>query len=87
MNMFAMMVEKAFKDADKDNSGSIDRVELKEVLGKLAKDLKLTEVTDDDVTAYLKKLDLDNFSLFSFPTSFDINTFENKVIKFSKLFL
>ncbi len=60
MNMFAMMVEKAFKDADKDNSGSIDRAELKEVLGKMAKDLKLTEVTDDDVTAYLKKLDLDN---------------------------
>ena len=60
MNMFAVMVEKAFKDADKDNSGEIDRNELKDVLNKMSKDLKLTEVTDADVDAYLKKLDLDN---------------------------
>ena len=58
--MFAMMVEKAFKDADKDNSGEIDRNELKGVLNKMSKDLKLTEVTDADVDAYFKKLDLDN---------------------------
>ena len=57
MNMFAVMVEKAFKDADKDNSGEIDRNELKGVLNKMSKDLKLTEVTDADVDAYLKKLD------------------------------
>ena len=60
MNMFAMMVEKAFKDADKDNSGFIDRNELKDVLSKVAKDLKLPQVTDDDVKRYLAKLDLDN---------------------------
>ena len=60
MNMFAVMVEKAFKDADKDNSGEIDRNELKGVLNKMSKDLKLKEVTDADVEAYLKKLDLDN---------------------------
>ena len=60
MNMFAVMVEKAFKDADKDNSGEIDRHELKGVLNKMSKDLKLKEVTDADVEAYLKKLDLDN---------------------------
>ena len=60
MNMFAMMVEKAFKDADKDNSGFIDRNELKDVLCKVAKDLKLPQVTDDDVKRYLAKLDLDN---------------------------
>ena len=58
--MFAMMVEKAFKDADKDNSGFIDRNELKDVLSKVAKDLKLPQVTDDDVKRYLAKLDLDN---------------------------
>jgi len=59
MNMFALMVEKSFKQADKDNSGYIDRVELKEVLCKLGKDLKLPKVTDDDVQRYLNKLDLD----------------------------
>ena len=59
MNMFAVMVEKAFKDADKDNSGEIDKNELKGVLSKMAKDLKLSEVTDADVDAYLAKLDLD----------------------------
>ena len=55
-----MMVEKAFKDADKDNSGYIDKDELKAVLSKVAKDLKLPQVSDDDVQRYLKKLDLDN---------------------------
>jgi len=59
MNVFALMVEKSFKQADKDNSGYIDRVELKEVLCKLGKDLKLPKVTDDDVQRYLNKLDLD----------------------------
>ena len=65
MNMFAMMVEKAFKEADKDNSGEIDRNELKGVLNKMSKDLKLTEVTDADVDAYLKKLDLDKNEVIS----------------------
>ena len=65
MNMFAMMVEKAFKEADKDNSGGIDRHELKGVLNKMSKDLKLTEVTDADVDAYLKKLDLDKNEVIS----------------------
>ena len=54
------MVEKAFKDADKDNSGQIDRSELKGALNKMAKDLKREEITDNDVDAYLKKLDLDS---------------------------
>ena len=58
--MLAMMVDKAFKDADKDNSGYIDRAELKDVLSKLSKDLKMSSVTDDDVNRYMKKLDLDN---------------------------
>ena len=60
MNMFKMMVEKAFKAADKDNSGYIDIAELKEVLCVVAKDLKLPKVTDDDVQRILKKMDLDN---------------------------
>ena len=60
MNMFAMMVENAFKDADKDNSGYIDKKELKDVLCKVAKDLKLSTVTDTDINNYLTKLDLDN---------------------------
>ena len=59
MNMFSMMVEKAFRNADKDNSGYIDRAELKGLLQKLSKDLKLPQVTDDDVNGYLVKLDLD----------------------------
>ena len=59
MNMFAVMVEKAFKDADKDGSGEIERNELKDVLNKLSKDLKLNDVTEEDVTNYLVKLDLD----------------------------
>ena len=59
MNMYSMMVEKAFKDADKDNSGHIDKKELKDVLTKLTKDLNLGEITDDEVETYLKKLDLD----------------------------
>ena len=63
MNMFAMMVENAFKDADKDGSGAIDRQELKGVLNKVAKDLKMKEITDDDVNNYLKKLDLDKNSV------------------------
>ena len=63
MNMFAMMVDNAFKDADKDGSGEIDRQELKGVLNKVAKDLKMKEITDDDVNNYLKKLDLDKNSV------------------------
>ena len=59
MNMYAMLVQKAFMDADKDNSGYIDRYELKDVLCKMAKDLKLPTVTDDDVNRYLAKLDID----------------------------
>ena len=59
MNMFAMMVKKGFQDADKDNSGYIDRDELKGALIKLSKDLKLPTVTDDDVDRYLAKLDID----------------------------
>ena len=59
MNVFAMMVEKEFKAADKDGSGAIDRNELKDVLNKLSKDLKLAQVTDEDVNNYLVKLDLD----------------------------
>ena len=37
MNMYAILVQKAFMDADKDNSGYIDRYELKDVLCKMAK--------------------------------------------------
>ena len=37
----------------------IDRYELKDVLCKMAKDLKLPMVTDDDVNRYLAKLDID----------------------------
>ena len=59
MNMYAMLVQKAFMDADKDNSGYIDRYELKDVLCKMAKDLKLPMVTNDDVNRYLAKLDID----------------------------
>ena len=59
MNMFAMMVEKEFKAADKDGSGAIDKNELKDVLNKLSKDLKLAQVTDEDVNNYLVKLDLE----------------------------
>ena len=32
MNMYAMMLDKAFKDTDKDSSGEIDKAELKGVL-------------------------------------------------------
>ena len=59
MNMYAMMVEKAFKEADKDKSGEIDKHELKSVLNKMSKDLDITEITDEEVNLYLNKLDLD----------------------------
>ena len=59
MNMYAMMLDKAFKDADKNSSGEIDKAELKGVLNSMAKDLKISEVTDDEVNSYLAKLDLD----------------------------
>ena len=57
--MYAKMVEKAFKDADKDKSGEIDKHELKAVLNKMSKELNITEVTDEEVNLYLNKLDLD----------------------------
>ena len=57
--MYAMMVEKAFKEADKDKSGEIDKHELKSVLNKMSKDLDITEITDEEVNLYLNKLDLD----------------------------
>ena len=57
--MYAIMVEKAFKDADKDKSGEIDKHELKAVLNKMSKELNITEITDEEVNLYLNKLDLD----------------------------
>ena len=54
-----MMIDKAFKDADKDKSGEIDKNELKDVLDSVAKDLKIEEITDEEVNKYLAKLDLD----------------------------
>ena len=59
MNMYAMMLEKAFNDADKDKSGEIDKNELKDVLNNAAKYLKIEEFTDEEVNKYLTKLDLD----------------------------
>ena len=59
MNMYAMLLDKAFKDADKDSNGEIDKKELRGVLNSAAKDLKITEVTDEEVNKYLIKLDLD----------------------------
>ena len=37
MNMYAMMLEKAFNDADKNKSGEIDKNELKDVLNNAVK--------------------------------------------------
>ena len=57
--MYAIMLEKAFNDADKDKSGEIDKNELKDVLNNAAKYLKIEEFTDEEVNKYLTKLDLD----------------------------
>ena len=59
MNIYAIMLEKAFNDADKDKSGEIDKNELKDVLNNAAKYLKIEEFTDEEVNKYLTKLDLD----------------------------
>ena len=59
MNMYAIMIDKAFKEADKDKSGEIDKHELKGVLNSVAKDLNLEEITEDEVKLYLNKLDID----------------------------
>ena len=37
--MFGMLVSQAFKNADKDNSGFIDKQEIEIALNKFAKDL------------------------------------------------
>ena len=37
MNMYAIMIDKAFKEADKDKSGEIDKHELKGVLNSVVK--------------------------------------------------
>ena len=59
MNIYAIMLVKAFNDADKDKSGEIDKNELKDVLNNAAKYLKIEEFTDEEVNKYLTKLDLD----------------------------
>ena len=57
--MFGLLVTKAFNAADTDHSGFIDRQELEVALNRFAKDLRLKEVTHEDVSNYLKKLDKD----------------------------
>ena len=57
--MFGLLVTKAFNAVDTDHSGFIDRQELEVALNKFAKDLRLKEVTHEDVNNYLKKLDKD----------------------------
>ena len=57
--MFGLLVTKAFNAVDTDRSGFIDRQELEVALNRFAKDLRLKEVTHEDVNEYLKKLDKD----------------------------
>ena len=58
--MFGMLVAQAFKDADKDNSGFIDKEETEAALNKFAKDLRLDNVTKEDVEQCFKELDKDS---------------------------
>ena len=55
-----MLVAQAFKDADKDNSGFIDREETESALKKFAKDLRLDNVTKEDVDQCFGELDKDS---------------------------
>ena len=57
--MFGLLVTKAFNAVDTDRSGFIDRQELEVALNRFAKDLRMKEVTSEDVNNYLKKLDKD----------------------------
>ena len=57
--IFGAIVSKAFKDADKDQSGFIDEKECEEVLNKYSKDLRLDKVTPEEVDKCFKELDKD----------------------------
>lgn len=57
--IFGAIVNKAFTDADKDKSGFIDEKECGEALVKYSKDLRLENVTPEDVAKYFKDLDKD----------------------------
>ena len=57
--IFGAIVSKAFKDADKDKSGFIDEKECEAVLKKYSKDLRLDNVTAEDVDKCFKELDKD----------------------------
>ena len=57
--MLAAMIEKSFKEADKDNSGYIDGDELETVLGKFYKEVGVPAPTKADIEDACKKLDYD----------------------------
>ena len=57
--IFGAIVSKAFNEADKDKSGFIDEKECEEVLVKYAKDLRLDQVTSEEVDKCFKELDKD----------------------------
>ena len=57
--IFGAIVGKAFNDADKDKSGYIDEKECEAVLKKYSKDLRLENVTAEDVSKCFKELDKD----------------------------
>lgn len=57
--IFGAIVSKAFKDADKDKSGFIDEKEVEGALIKYSKDLRLDNVTPEEVSKFFKDLDKD----------------------------
>ncbi|MCQ2820020.1 MAG: EF-hand domain-containing protein [archaeon] len=57
--MLAMMVEKAFKEADTNHNGKIEVDELHAVLVKTAKDLGIEPPTKEQSEAAMKELDYD----------------------------
>ena len=57
--MLAAMIEKSFKEADKDKSGYVDAAELEKVLAPFYKELGIPAPTKADIEDACKKLDYD----------------------------
>jgi Ca2+-binding EF-hand superfamily protein len=56
----------AFSQVDKDNSGSITKAELAEIMNSIADDFGIEEPTNKEVDEVFRKLDKDESGLISF---------------------